>query len=75
MPHLFRPHADTIARSISIAIVVVPFIAIRIGYWLQYRRRHRAVCDDCLCAGDERDLGLSGFDDLKPLRLKLFVYT
>jgi hypothetical protein len=34
MPHLFRPHADTVARSILIAILVVPFLVIGAGYWL-----------------------------------------
>jgi hypothetical protein len=27
MPHLFRPYADSIARAILLAILVVPFLA------------------------------------------------
>jgi Cytochrome c7 and related cytochrome c len=34
MPHLFRPYADTVARSVLIAIVVVPFLAIGVAYWV-----------------------------------------
>ena len=34
MPHLFRPYADTIARAVLIAIVVVPFIAIAVAAWI-----------------------------------------
>jgi hypothetical protein len=38
MPHLFRPYADTIARSVLLAILVVPFLAIGLGY-CNYRWR------------------------------------
>jgi hypothetical protein len=33
MPQIFRPYADTVARSVLVAIIVVPFLAIAIGYW------------------------------------------
>jgi hypothetical protein len=33
MPQIFRPYADTVARSVLVAIVVVPFMAIAIAYW------------------------------------------
>ncbi len=33
MPQLFRPYADTVARSTLIAIPVVPFLAIAVAYW------------------------------------------
>lgn len=32
MPHLFSPYADTVARVILIAIVLLPFVAIGLGY-------------------------------------------
>ena len=34
MPQLFPPYADTIARFVLIAIVVVPFPAIGVAYWV-----------------------------------------
>jgi len=34
MPQLFRPYADTIARIVLISIVVVPFLAIGVAYWV-----------------------------------------
>ena len=34
MPHLFRPLADTVARSVLVCIVVVPLIAIGLAYWV-----------------------------------------
>ena len=34
MPLLFRPLADTIARSVLVCIVVVPVIAIGLAYWI-----------------------------------------
>jgi hypothetical protein len=34
MPQLFPPYADTVARSILVAIVVVPFLAIVVFYWV-----------------------------------------
>lgn len=34
MPQIFRPYADTVARSVMVAILVVPFAAIAIGYWV-----------------------------------------
>jgi Cytochrome c7 and related cytochrome c len=34
MPHVFQPYADTVARIILLAIVVVPFLGIGIGYWI-----------------------------------------
>ncbi len=34
MPQLFRPYADTVARCVLVAIVVVPFLAIGVGYWV-----------------------------------------
>ena len=34
MPQLFRPYADSIARIVLISIVVVPFLAIGIAYWV-----------------------------------------
>jgi hypothetical protein len=34
MPLLFRPLADTVARSVLACIVVVPFIAIAFAYWI-----------------------------------------
>ncbi len=32
MPQLFRPHADSVARIVLVAIVVVPFLAIGVAY-------------------------------------------
>ena len=34
MPQLFRPYADTVARFVLVAIVVVPFPAIGVAYWV-----------------------------------------
>jgi Cytochrome c7 and related cytochrome c len=34
MPRLFRPYADTLARSVLVAIVVVPFLAGALVYWV-----------------------------------------
>ncbi|WP_407168745.1 cytochrome c3 family protein [Bradyrhizobium sp. ORS 111] len=34
MPHLFRPFADTVARSVLVSIVVVPLLAIGLAYWV-----------------------------------------
>jgi Cytochrome c7 and related cytochrome c len=34
MPHLFHPYADTVARSVLLTIVIAPFLAIGIAYWL-----------------------------------------
>jgi hypothetical protein len=34
MPQIFRPYADTVARVVLVAIVVVPFLAIGVGYWV-----------------------------------------
>ena len=34
MPHVFHPFADTIARTVLVSFLVVPFVAIGLGYWL-----------------------------------------
>ena len=34
MAQIFRPYADTLARVVLIAILVVPFLAIGIAYWI-----------------------------------------
>jgi hypothetical protein len=34
MPHVFHPFADTIARAILVGVLVLPFIAIGVAYWL-----------------------------------------
>src|SRR6201985_463519 len=34
MPHLFRRYADTIARCVLLAIVVMPFLGIGCAYWI-----------------------------------------
>jgi hypothetical protein len=34
MPQLFPPYADTVARSVLIAIVVLPFISVAFAYWI-----------------------------------------
>jgi hypothetical protein len=34
MPHLFRPYADSVARAILLAIVVVLFLLIGLGFWI-----------------------------------------
>ena len=33
MTQIFRPYADTVVRVVLVAILVVPFFAIGIGYW------------------------------------------
>jgi hypothetical protein len=34
MPHVFHPFADTIARGILVGVLLLPFVAIGIAYWL-----------------------------------------
>ena len=34
MPQLFPPYADTIARTVLVAIVVVPFAAVAVAFWV-----------------------------------------
>lgn len=34
MPQLFPPYADTVARSVLIAIVVLPFLSVALAYWI-----------------------------------------
>lgn len=34
MPQLFRPYADTVARIVLTAIVVVPLLAVAVAYWV-----------------------------------------
>jgi hypothetical protein len=33
MPQLFRPYADTVARTILIALLVLPFVGTALAYW------------------------------------------
>ena len=34
MPQLFSPYADTVARVVLLAIVVLPFLATGLAYWV-----------------------------------------
>ena len=34
MPHLFQPYADTVARTVLLAVLVGPFVAIGVAYWI-----------------------------------------
>ena len=34
MPHLFRPYADSVARVVLVSLIVVPLLAIGVGYWI-----------------------------------------
>jgi hypothetical protein len=34
MPQIFRPYADTIVRSVLLAVVILPFLAIGAAYWI-----------------------------------------
>jgi hypothetical protein len=34
MPQIFRPYADTVARALLLAIVIVPFLGIGLAYWI-----------------------------------------
>jgi hypothetical protein len=34
MPHVFHPFADTVVRTVLVAVLVVPFVAIGCAYWL-----------------------------------------
>ena len=48
MPLLFRPYADTVARSVLVVIVVVPFWALGLAYWVsasQYTTGQSIVVD------------------------------
>jgi hypothetical protein len=65
MPHLFRPYADTVARSILLAILVVPFLAIGIGYWLSaspYETDQTLTLDQPVPFSHEHHVGGLGLD-------------
>lgn len=65
MPHLFHPYADTVARSVLIAIVIVPFVAIGIGYWLNasaYETERTLTIDQPVPFSHQHHVGGLGLD-------------
>jgi hypothetical protein len=47
MPQIFRPYADTVARMLLVAIIVVPFLGIGVAYWVM---RSEYVTDQSMTA-------------------------
>ena len=65
MPHLFRPYADTVARFILLAILIVPFLAIGAGYWLSaspYETDQTLTLDQPVPFSHEHHVGGLGLD-------------
>ncbi len=65
MPHLFRPYADTIARTVLVATLVVPFAAIAAGYWLSaspYETEQTVTVDQPVPFSHEHHVGGLGLD-------------
>jgi hypothetical protein len=65
MPHLFHPYADTIARTILLAILVVPFLGIGVGYWLSasnYETDRSLTADQPVPFSHQHHVGGLGLD-------------
>ena len=65
MPQLFGPYADTLARSVLIAIVVVPFLAIGVAYWIsasEYTTGQSIVVDQPVPFSHAHHVGGLGID-------------
>ena len=65
MPQLFRPYADTVARIILVAILVVPFLAIGVAYWLSaspYMTGQSLTFDQPVPFSHEHHVGGLGLD-------------
>lgn len=65
MPYLFPPYADTIARTVLIAVVVTPFLAIGIAYWVSasgYVTGRTLTSDQPVPFSHEHHVGSLGLD-------------
>jgi Cytochrome c7 and related cytochrome c len=65
MPQLFSPFADTIARTILVAIVVFPFVFVGIGYWLsasEYETDRSLTFDQPVPFSHQHHVGGLGLD-------------
>ncbi len=65
MPHLFSPYADTIARTALVAIIVVPFLFIGVGYWLsasEYETELSLTLDQPVPFSHQHHVGGLGLD-------------
>jgi hypothetical protein len=65
MPQLFQPYADTVARCVLVAIVVVPFLAIGVGYWVsasEYVTDHSLTLNQPVAFSHQHHVGGLGID-------------
>jgi hypothetical protein len=65
MPQLFPPYADTVARSVLVAIVVVPFLAIVVSYWVsasEYVTNRSLTLDQPVPFSHQHHVGGLGLD-------------
>jgi hypothetical protein len=65
MPHLFRPYADTIARTVLVAILVVPFFAIGLACWIsasEYMTGRSVTLDQPVPFSHQHHVGGLGLD-------------
>jgi hypothetical protein len=65
MPHLFRPYADTVARVLLVAVVVVPFVAIGVAYWVsasEFVTGRSITSDQPVPFSHEHHVGALGLD-------------
>src|SRR5215468_12644214 len=65
MAQIFRPSADTLARVALVAILVVPFLAIAIAYWIMrssYITNENITLDQPVPFSHEHHIGGLGLD-------------
>src|SRR6201986_2961073 len=65
MPHVFHPFADTVARAILITVLVLPFVAIGIGYWLsasEYNTERTLTTEQPIPFSHQHHVGGLGLD-------------
>ncbi|HUN97798.1 MAG TPA: cytochrome c3 family protein [Bradyrhizobium sp.] len=65
MPHVFHPFADTVARAILITVLVLPFVAIGIGYWLsasEYNTERTLITEQPIPFSHQHHVGGLGLD-------------
>ena len=65
MPHLFQPYADTVARTVLLAILVGPFLAIGVAYWIsdsEYTTDQSLTLDQPVPFSHQHHVGGLGLD-------------
>jgi hypothetical protein len=65
MPQLFRPYADTVARTILLTVLVAPLLVVGIGYWLstsEYETDRTLTVDQPVPFSHEHHVGGLGLD-------------